>query len=83
MRPALEMLMGAVLLLLMIVAANILSLLLTRAIARRREMSLRAALGATGWRLLRQLLTENVILCCAGGVAGVSLRNSLRPRSCT
>ena len=45
-RPALEMLMGAVALVLVIVSANILSLLLTRSIARRREMSLRAALGA-------------------------------------
>ncbi|HEX5235119.1 MAG TPA: ABC transporter permease [Silvibacterium sp.] len=72
-RPALRMLMGAVLLLLVIVAANILSLLLTRAIARRREMSLRAALGATGWRILRQLLVENAILCIAGGIAGLVL----------
>jgi predicted permease len=78
-RPALTMLMGAVLLLLVIVAANILSLLLTRAIARRREMSLRAALGATGWRILRQLLVENAILCVAGGLAGIVLAQFAAP----
>ncbi|MFZ0662396.1 MAG: ABC transporter permease [Acidobacteriaceae bacterium] len=78
-RPALEMLMGAVLLLLVIVAANILSLLLTRAIARRREISLRAALGASGWRILRQLLVENAILCIAGGLAGIVLAQFAAP----
>ena len=70
-RPALEMLMGAVALLLLIVIANIFNLLLTRAISLRHEMSLRAALGASSWRLLRQLLIENAILCVAGGIAGV------------
>jgi predicted permease len=78
-RPALEILMGAVLLLLIIVSANILSLLLTRSIARRREMSLRAALGASGWRILRQLLIENAILCAGGGVAGVFLARLAAP----
>lgn len=71
MRPALEILMGAVGLLLLVVSANILSLLLTRAIARRREMSLRVALGASGWRVLQELLVENAILCIAGGCAGM------------
>jgi predicted permease len=70
-RPALEMLVGAVGLVLVIVSANILSLLLTRSIARRREMGLRAALGATGWRIVRQLLVENAILCFLGGVTGI------------
>ena len=69
-RPALEMLMGAVLLVLLIVAANILGLLLTRAVARRHEMGVRTALGATGLRMLRQLLVENLMLCAAGGAAG-------------
>jgi predicted permease len=78
-RPALEILMGAVALVLIIVSANILSLLLTRSIARRREMSLRAALGASAWRILRQLLVENAILCVAGGMAGVFLAQLAAP----
>ncbi len=78
-RPALEILMGAVALVLVIVAANILSLLLTRSIARRREMSLRSALGASGWRILRQLLVENALLCLAGGVAGILLAQLAAP----
>ena len=78
-RPALEILMGAVALVLVIVSANILSLLLTRSIARRREMSLRAALGASAWRILRQLLVENAILCLAGGIAGVLLARLAAP----
>jgi predicted permease len=78
-RPALEILMGAVALVLVIVSANILSLLLTRSIARRREMSLRSALGASGWRILRQLLVENALLCLAGGVAGVLLAQLAAP----
>jgi predicted permease len=79
MRPALEMLMGAVGLVLVIVAANILSLLLTRSIARRREMALRAALGASGWRILRQLLVENALLCILGGVIGAWLAEVVTP----
>jgi predicted permease len=79
MRPALEMLMGAVGLVLVIVAANILSLLLTRSIARRREMALRAALGASGWRILRQLLVENALLCILGGVIGAWLAELVTP----
>jgi predicted permease len=78
-RPALEILMGAVALVLVIVSANILSLLLTRSIARRREMSLRSALGASGWRILRQLLVENALLCLAGGVAGILLAQLAAP----
>jgi predicted permease len=78
-RPALEILMGAVALVLVIVSANILSLLLTRSIARRREMSLRAALGASAWRILRQLLVENAILCLAGSIAGVLLAGFAAP----
>src|SRR5271156_4476372 len=71
MRPALELLMGAVGLVLVIVSANILCLLLTRSNARRRELSLRAALGAPGWRILRQLFVENALLFVAGGISGV------------
>ena len=79
MRPALRLLMGAVGLVLVIVAANILSLLLTRSVARRREMSVRAALGASGWRILRQLLIENAVLCAAGGIAGVLVAQVAAP----
>src|ERR1700761_2831081 len=78
-RPALETLMGAVALVLVIVAANILSLLLTRSIARRREMALRASLGATGWRILRQLLVENALLCLLGGLLGVAFAEFTTP----
>jgi predicted permease len=79
MRPALQLLMGAVGLVLVIVAANILSLLLTRSVARRREMSVRAALGASGWRILRQLLIENAVLCAVGGIAGVLVAQVAAP----
>lgn len=72
-RPALRILMGAVGLVLLIVAANILCLLLTRAVARRRDMGVRVALGATSWRLLRQLLAENISLCVIGGITGIAL----------
>ncbi|MEA2540037.1 MAG: hypothetical protein QOH35_1403 [Acidobacteriaceae bacterium] len=78
-RPALEILMFAVGLVLVIVSANILNLLLTRSIGRRREISLRAALGASGWRILRQLLVENAILCVAGGISGVALATFAAP----
>jgi predicted permease len=78
-RPALQMLMGAVSLVLVMVSANILSLLLTRAFARRREMALRAALGASGWRILRQLLVENALLCILGGFAGALLAEFATP----
>lgn len=78
-KPALQMLMGAVALVLVIVSANILCLLLTRSIARRREMSLRAALGASQWRILRQLLAENAILCSVGGAAAIFFAATAAP----
>ena len=70
-RTGLLILLAAVMFVLLIACANIANILLSRSVTRRTEIGMRRAMGASRWRLIRQMIIESLVLCSMGGVAGL------------
>lgn len=72
-RPYVLLTLGLVAMVLLIACANVVNLLLSRGLARKREFAVRAALGAPRARIMRQVMAEAIVLACAGGAAGLGI----------